>query len=342
MTLLAIEGFDHYLDYAGVNASDVWSLSGTTCTLPAGRFGGQCLQFTDATNDLDFAQPTNTNEGIIGFAFRRMWSLDSSAGNDSNVVIYDSNGNINLSLYLQHTGLIYVIRNAGAGDAFMGQSMELAYGLDKWAYVEFKFKVLNTGGYIEVRINGQEVINETGLDTAYSQENWKTVKFNGSNQVRQIDDIYIADDSTGTVTDFLGDVRVETLYPSAESSIAWTPSTGTDNSTLVDDPRNDTEYVTAASNGLEDLYDFDNLDTDTDSVYGVSITAVAKKDDSGTRTLGLRSSSGSNQQTSPDKGLNENALSYHSELLTESDSGGSTIWTPALVNAAKFGMKVTS
>lgn len=162
----------------------------------------------------------------------------------------------------------------------------------KWSYVEVRVVFSNTVGIIECRINGSQVINATGLDTIEggASTSINAIRLTGARGADSttatmqwlIDDVYILD-TTGAVNNtFLGPIKIETLFPNAEGgTIDFTPSTGTDNSALVDEnPRNDdTDYNESADTASnKDLFAAGNLSVIDSGIVGVQITSDARLD----------------------------------------------------------------
>jgi len=75
-----------------------------------------------------------------------------------------------------------------------------------------------------------------------------------------------------------GEQVVEAIVPTSDSSTAWTRSTGTTNYETVDEiPPSMTDYVTAASTSLEDIYGMGNT-TLTGTANAVSVYTAALQD----------------------------------------------------------------
>jgi hypothetical protein len=155
-----------------------------------------------------------------------------------------------------------------------------------------------------------------------------------------VDDVYVLD-TTGTVNnDFLGDVRVQTLYPSADgANTGFTPSTGTTHYTLVDEPTpNTTDLVSASGAGLKDSYGFQDLMATTANVYGVQATNYAAKDNTGAVGLKNIMRISGTQYTGPTAWYLSTTWTANRELW-EKNPATSAPWAPADVNAAEFGVE---
>lgn len=163
-----------------------------------------------------------------------------------------------------------------------------------WNYVEFRFTFSATVGVIEVRVNGVEVLNETGLDLdSFGSVVVDEIQFFGGEGtgVGDVDEQWFIDDVYIDDAGFQGPIKIEELLPTAEgATINFTPSAGTDNSANVDEnPRDDAttynESADTASN--KDLFTTANLATVDAGIIGVQITSVAILDSAG--DIGLQS-----------------------------------------------------
>lgn len=157
------------------------------------------------------------------------------------------------------------------------------------------------------------------------------------------DDLYICDGTGSTNNDFLGDVRVQTLYPSsAGATSAFTSSSGGVNYTNVDEtPANgDTDYNSSATVGATDTYGYTDIPASA-TVKGVQVNVIARKDDAGTRTIApvVRHSGTDYVGTAQSAGAGT-----YSDLLQlyEQNPGTSAAWVATDVNNAEFGAKIAS
>jgi hypothetical protein len=127
-----------------------------------------------------------------------------------------------------------------------------------YAYFEVKVTFATSTGSIIVRVNENEIINQTNVNTNPRGTNMAnrvalgTTLNGGNGRNLFIDDFYIED------SDFLGDVHIEALFPNAVGDASeWSPSTGgADNYTMTDDgsPDGDTTYVSGSAVGQKDTY----------------------------------------------------------------------------------------
>lgn len=207
-----------------------------------------------------------------------------------------------------------------------------------WRFVELKYVV--STGVCEVRIDGVVVLSGT-VPTATSIAS--IIFPNQANGTYiNIDDIYVLD-ATGTANNtYLGDVRVQTLLPSAEgTNLGMTPDTGTVHYSRVNEAAPDTtSYVSTASAGVKDSYRYQQLAANTSSVYGVAVTSYASKDApvaAGIATLvRLGSTDYVNAQTQ-----SLSASWVAGTDLYQVRPNDSAPWTPTDINGAEFGVQTS-
>jgi hypothetical protein len=188
---------------------------------------------------------------------------------------------------------------------------------NQFVYLEFDIVVHNTTGSVTIRKNGVQVQTASGLDTTGGTANNYCNQFslgnqgNGNSKHIIYDDLYVLDSTDGTATQgaplnaFLGDVRIDPLYPDgAGDSTQLTPSTGANWQCVDETPRNDdTDYVSSATTGQKDLYTLTSPTSPTGSVKAVIATMRARKDDAGTRTVHSVIKHGGVEATGADTGL---------------------------------------
>lgn len=166
-----------------------------------------------------------------------------------------------------------------------------------WFHVQMKASLnASAGGSVEVRLNGVTVLSLTGQTTSSVTQNVTHVgwgqNFTSAFYSWLTDDIYVCDTVDATATqgqpnnDFLGDLRVAALLPSAAGDTTqWTPSTGANYTDVDEIPANTTDYVSDSVTGHRDLYNLADPAGTIGSVYGVRACYYATKTDAGAATL---------------------------------------------------------
>jgi hypothetical protein len=326
MTLVYIDGFDEYV------TADIpdWGWTGSQCTIAAGgRVAGTCMQ-------LGGNGSTNLNRAVsagarftVGFAWKT-----GTHGTTNNLCRFFEGATEHGRLFYNGNGT-FTISRAGSIPA-TSANMGITSGV--WYYIEVDYNCHDTTGAWEVRFNGVAIIGPTsGLDTrnggtAGLVDSINLSELSGGAQ--HIDDLYIASGS-----DFQGDCRVITRLPNGEGALTdWTPSTGTDNSALVDDaaPNDDTDYVSSSTANQRDTYLYADLGV-TGAVRAVQVGMMARKDDAGTREIApVVRQGGVNYD-----GAAQNLSTAYAGLyqLYAQDPSTAAAWSVAGVNSAEFGVK---
>ncbi|HEY1292928.1 MAG TPA: hypothetical protein VGJ60_07615 [Chloroflexota bacterium] len=164
-----------------------------------------------------------------------------------------------------------------------------------WSYLEFR---ISTDGTIVIRQDGEEILNESGLETNRYGFGYPWVylgAIGGRGAVTwglgggdldiwewcyDYDDVYIADTQAGDVTDFLGVVKTTTLRPTGagpRTQFAPMPPT-TQNWQDVADVTSDDDATNVASStfGATDQYTMEAL-TAHGRIIAVQFAAVTKR-----------------------------------------------------------------
>lgn len=339
--LLWVEGFESFASAAGNAPTGLGGkyivVNGNTTTLQTGRAQGLGLRIHDAAANPTIQTPSfgNIDTWIIGFGFR-----PGSALADVRIFEIMDSSTVQFALYMTSAGNLQVRR----GTTALETSAATPLAPDTWVYLELKVVISNTGSY-EVRASGTTILSNTG-DTQNSANAYaQAVKLWGraggaGTSAHTFDDLYIADDSAGEITNFIGSHRAITLYPNAEGDLVeWTPSTGMDNSAMVDETPHDsdTTYVESSTTGQQDLYQFQNADLV--QIAGVQINAVCRETDATPFSIKLVAKSGTT--TDEGSGVAVGTTSYvtRSRVL-EVDPDTTVPWIDAGIDAAQFGIEI--
>jgi hypothetical protein len=271
---------------------------------------------------------------IVGFAFRL--AAGSTGAGDLVSLKNSTDALTHATLRITAMNQLVVTRN---GTTLSASSAQLQVG--QWYYIEFKATIADAGSY-EVRINGITAISGSA-DTRNggTSATADVIRFSNTASLSngRITDIYICDGAGTANNTFLGDVRVVSLLPNASGTYSqWTPSAGS-NYQCVDDatPNGDTDYVSSATPGQIDTYNFQDLSL-LGTIFGVLVTAHAAKDDAGTRQVAIHYKSGASEGDGATVSL---PTSYTGQVnaVLESDPATSSAWSLSGLNAAEFGVK---
>lgn len=330
MSIIFIESFDHY-----ANATDLakfWNtVTGSSIAFTTGRYGN-CLACPNNANSANNAIKnfSNSSTVIVGFAF----STGSIPATSVFLRLRDS-ATTHLDLRIDTSKAILVTRNGTTLGTTTENLLE-----NTWYYLELKATIHDTTGSYELRINGVSVLSGTDVDTrnganAYvNQLSLGTPSLTGNAFIFKFDDVYLLDTSGSTNNDFLGDVRVDALFPTADGTYTqWTPSAGSDHYALVDETTpNTTDYVYDGTEGNKDSFVMSDMSELTSQViFGVQIKVAALKDDAGSRSLkvGVRSNTTNALSDAQSLSTSQTYLTH----VQETDPDTSLAWEPEAVDA---------
>jgi hypothetical protein len=340
--LLFMDGFDHY---DSAHFAEKWTAGTWTINPTAGRNGG-CAS-GQGYQSLSKNLPANYNELIVGYA---VW-FTSLSGYDGNLVEsigFTNNGSAPIvGVGVNSVGAMQGYQNEGFDEpsAAFGTSANALVTPGTWYYYEYHFNL--SAGTLVARLNGVEVMNLTGLTFAATAVNQMhaLAPINGPTM---IDDLYLIDPSQSppnvwdqAPSDFLGDIRVATVYVSGPGRLTeFTPTPSSDANWLaVSDaiPDDDATYVSSNTVGATDAYAVAAPAVDT--ILGVQVVALMEKDSAGTRIVELGVGNGTTEAYGSDTSL---AGTYgYTTLPFAQNPLTSAPWLAADLSELQLAVKVT-
>lgn len=358
MALIATEGFDHYSSIADAalrtGALRNFALGNGNSIVSPGRGGyGKCWGMVDQGaqySSLTVVSSTNLATGYFGGGFRV-----ASGGLGMMMMLVDpvaaNAGQVSLN-FLAASGVItlYSGSNLYGGGTAIAASATNAINLSNWNFVEVGAKIAATGGFVIVQVNGTQVLNWSGNTQTTANASFGGVLMGpspGSGQPAsnvQIDDFRINDTTTGPgsfpCNGFLGDLRVATLFPAANSAVSWTPLANTNwqevSETAFD---GDTSYNSSAVVGNADLFTVAPVPTGS-TIIGVSVIGAYRNEDASAHTLAQQISAGGTIHAGAVQSLTQ-VYQFLSDVFPINPTSGVS-WTVADVNAMLIGYAVTS
>lgn len=355
MSLLFLDGFDHYVT-ADITKKWTSIFGGTPVIASSGRRSTTALQSATGTStaagSISKSLPSAISTIIVGTALY-LANLSSQSQHLNNIflMLFDgATGHIGIGV--DSVGALVASRGATniSYGTHLGASAGGLISTGVWNHVEAKVTIHDSTGSVEVKLNGVTVLNLTNIDTRNGGNASVNViyigQFNSSGGTHfRFDDFCICDTAGSTNNNFLGDVRIDTLYPSGNgnySQFLGSDGNSTDNYLLVDETTpNTTDYNDGSAVNDRDSYAIGNLSAlSSQTVYGVQVNAAILKDDAGSKSAAtfVRSSSTNGDGSSVALSTSQ---TYVSQVF-ETDPNGSVAWTETTVNAMEAGVKVTA
>lgn len=299
-----------------------------------GRHDGRAYRCSGASNALIMPCPA-LQTFTIGFAFKAtIWTAGS-------VVLYFQESSTNqIDIRLVAGGEMEVTR--------AGTQLAVTSGLGgiagTWYYIELQATIDNgVSGSVELHIDGVNEASNLATDTQMSANSRiESIIFYPNTENFWYDDMYLFDDTGGVNDDFVGDIRVTTVYPDGngdDSDFGLFPDGGETNYENVDDGETldeDTTYVESGTSGHLDLYTFPNIDGAYD-IAGVQICIDARKDEAGAQKLKLVSKLDVTESADSGQGV---ASSYSELRRTMDVDAEGNAWTHGNLDLSQFGIEV--
>lgn len=347
--LLFADGFDHYN-----SLPEKWTTSnGAAISSAVGRNGNGC--------DISFGAISKTlvprSSLVVGFALQLatsgvwggvLYSLNavSTSSSTASLLALRVEPDATLSLFAGTSGAL--ITNTAGTFAFMS---------GVWYYIEMKFELNGSAPIVctaELRVNGVVVGSGAGNTTFNSNALLLQVAkgnyhvFNGMNQTSThtwIDDLYI-NDQTGVVgggsfaNDYRGDVVVGPgIFPISDVIVGLS-STGGNGWSQIDDhpPDGDATYVFGSTAGVYSNYLFNPVTSLIGEIQAAQLCMFMRKDNEGQRVVAPVV--GNDLYEGPQISLSDSYFFYTFPMDVDPSSGNP--FTPSLLNALAFGVKVIS
>ncbi len=369
MSLKLGDGFDHYPTAMILNKWD--GARGHTIDALYGRLGSKgCRTFNEAFTILGQGclsknlTSANSEHGFFGAAIH-LPAMPAS-GNINLFAVYDpiTGSAMHICSMVGADGSIGIgyctINNFSFGVTTLARSVPGLIVAATWYYVEMKVKVNNTSGFVEVLVNGISAITlsgdtagwgngfGSGISTPTSQL-FSNVKLGGDLDATvssgiYFDDFYYCDDTGAQNNTYLGDVKLQAIYPDGVgSSTQFINFGGPANWDSVNEtsPDDDTTYVYENTVNDSDLYTMQDLSATVTSVKGLLCNARIKKDDATVRTYALLVKSGATTGEVATRAAPFGAYTNQQDV-SELNPATLSAWTVAEVNAMEAGIKIKS
>jgi hypothetical protein len=325
--------------YAGAtSALKRWTVAPTLTPSPSyGRFGGNGNRIDNSTVYLkkNLGLGTKTTL-VVGFAFQYYSGTTPSYHSSYPLIGFlDDSGVYQIKI---HVNANYGFDVRDGSDSLLGSSSNNVFSNNRWFYIEAKVVIHDTTGSVEIRINESTVVNLTSQDTKIGSAYVDQVIIRGINASFDlyVDDIYIDD------ANFHGDCQVREFQPDSDgNSSDFTRSTGSNDYECVDEVESneDTDYIYSDTLNHKSLFGITTGAMGT--VKGVQLALDCRLDQAGTRKITpiCRSNSVDYDGTESPELTASYIYEHH---IWETDPDDSNAWTQTKLEAAEFGLEITT
>ena len=322
------------------NITRKWTNTGGSLSIVSGRIAGSAIRITSPGAGSTTVSKSFT--GVVTFGAAFAFKLVTADVGSTRLFLYLKNGSTQHMQIGLNTSQQLVVYN-GATFTLLATGQALTVGT--WYHIEIKVKIDDSTGSFEVRVNGNvtPTINLSGIDTrnggVASIDTALFTTDSSTTQVYDIDDIVFWDTAgSSPQNNFLGEIRIETLFPTgAGTNTTWTPTGAASNFDCVDDttPDDDTTYVSTAVSGNKDTYAMGNLTSSAVTILGTQYNLLARKTDvsaadikSVVRTNSTNFSSSAQTPTT--------SYTYITDIR-QVNPDTSAAWTGTEINASEWG-----
>ena len=292
MTIQHMDNFSMYGTNTAFMLNGVYAEVGGISLVndPDGLSSGKVIQ-SNGQNISGARYVLQTSDTVIGMA-SRIWlaSLPGGAAQIPSIhLISDLSNNSIASITVETTGRL----SAHVGDRYgtlLGTTTNPVVTANGWYHVETKFTIAGGAGAIKVIVEGITVLDLTNVDIGVAtcgQVHIGSAPSSPDAARIYFKDFVVWDNNGAYNNDFLGSVVVYDFPPTLDVSLNWTPSTGVNGFSILDNsPPVDTDFI-SAPNPPPAAYvgAHGALPADVTSVKAIMTMVRAAKSDGGDATL---------------------------------------------------------
>jgi hypothetical protein len=261
----------------------------------------------------------------------------------------DGSNAVLVTVAVSTTGSLDVYRGDAFSGTLLGSSTGPVVTSNAWQHIEMRVFTNATTGSVEIKVEGVTVVNLTNQNTTATAMAQVSFRYDSSvnspgnpTPFAAIKDLVIWNTSGTYNNTFMGPVVVYSLIPDADVALNWTPSTGSNGYSILDNrPPDDTQYLSAGNSPIPQEYEasLTNLPVDVTSVKAIQTVVRATKEDGGDGNLQITLRSGANTTSGANRPITA-SFTYWRDTF-EADPTTLAPWTPGAVDAVVFEMDRT-
>jgi hypothetical protein len=235
--------------------------------------------------------------------------------------------------------------------AFIGTTQIGATGgesvsLGKWNLVEMHYKLADSGGVFQIKIEGILLLDWSGDSNPNTSTQVSSIRLRGDNMsVLYLDDIAINDTSGTEQNSWPGDGHILMFDANGNgdfSQLTGSDGNSTDNYLLVDEtpPDSDTTYVVGNTTGQKDLYNVENHNLPSNAALTLLWGQVlARAEAAGAGDIKVLLKSGATTHASPVRTPTTNYSLFRTDYLTK-DPSDDQAWSFNDLDTVQVGVEI--
>lgn len=330
MTRLITRGFE-----SGVLSDESDSQSGTNMETTVVRTGVRSVRFGSNGDWISWGIPS-TDQVFLGGAHRLSGSLPTN--NNHSIYRFVSSDSL-IAIRLHDNGSVHFYR----GNTDLAGSDPNVIVPDAWQYFEIWVLLANSGGRVQIKVDGVQIIDFTGDTLEGSSVDVITVFIRGlQSRTNYHDDVVINDDAGAINNTFPGIISLVPLLPTAAGFATELQRGGTDSGANWDQcnevPADAVSYVFDTVVDDRDLFNIEDLTLPAGALIKNVIVQARCQIDSGSGNVAVMVRSGSTEDQSSDQILSAGWNLF--QHLMDVNPDDSLAWEDADVDALQIGIKV--
>lgn len=258
---------------------------------------------------------------------------------------------IQIQVSVTSDGKIHIYR----GGTLLEETPQDYVSPNTWFHIEVKVVLHDTTGSYEVRLNEVNVLSGSGIDTKAFSGGVAKIRLGGGGYAQGyggFDDFFLldgnaSDDPANPNNDFLGDCRIDCIYPNAAGThTQYTPSEGANYQNVDDgtiagggDIDGDTTYNESSVVDSKETYNMDSISSLGKPIHAIAANSCCRKTDAGIRYFKQLTISNITNHLSEEKHITDSYKVYQKPLDVNPDD--SLAWEEADINAIESGTRIT-
>ena len=323
--------WEDHVWHAAQSATGGWGYSNSDPPFSGEYYWSKDSTDTGTTSYVRYVFDTDAQTWIIAFYYRplRMDTADTRMFR----VYDDGAGTQHLYLIQETDGTITAYRGDGTS---LGSTASGVVTINTWHAIEIMVSIDDSAGVVKIRVDGTLVLDLTSQDTRNGG-----VATADRFEYAQGADFCFGVFWTATTTntsELPGQVRVYTLVPDTDASIAYTRSSGSDSSNLLDELNpNDSDYVESDTVGDKDLFNMESY-PGSGTILGVEANMRHLKVGAGSRTARIVVNISATDYESGD--ITPQLTVQHDSYVWQNNPDDAAAWETADIDGADWGFKV--
>lgn len=348
MALLWMDGFDHYGGSTGNMLAGVWAeINGGSLSTSNSRTGTYSIRPQITTNPRPCRRVLGGDKETVGLGCAYYMSSLPSVNSALSIFDYrDSANNIRLSLVVESTGTLSIRTGAASASPLFTTPTPVVVA-EAYQHIECAVTFAGASSAIEVRVNSVTVISLVdvtipgGLCAQVSFGKNVTVAINTITV--DIDDVFAWDGTGTTNNDFLGDRRVRTIYPDADTATdEWAVIGAVNGFAAINEASQDgdTTYIEASPDvPVTSEFELQDLPSSTGAIAAIQTYVMQRKTEAGDGNTQTSLISGVSVADGSERPITE-AYTYWMDIF-ETDPDTGSAWTKENVDTAKLRLRRT-